>query len=146
MTTYLTQHVFDNISNSLNLRQLWLSEEDLNINVLPLRQPAPPWNANLAPNDPARDHWRQKTKEQFADPIKRNNHLQACLVKSNHKDKIWVNNGFENKRILEAQLVNFTGWVRGRLIPRDKINLMIQNRTNIRNPKTGKFMKKGEVT
>jgi hypothetical protein len=147
MTTYyLTQQVFDRISESLNLRKIKLTNDFLEIQTLITSEPAPPWNANLSPDDQSRDHWRKKTKEQFSDPEKRKRHLQACLEKANHKDKIWINNGVNNKRIRLEKMVDFPEWKRGRLIPKNKIDLMISNRITTRNPLTGKFMKKGATT
>jgi hypothetical protein len=140
---YVTQQVFDNISKSLNLETYPLKYNRAEVSVESMLVPYT-WNSNLAANDPIRYEYRKRTLEQFSDPVKRQRHLEACLKSSTHSDKIWINNGNQNKRIKEDQLTNFPGWSRGRLIPREKIDIMIANRTTTRNPVTGKFIKKME--
>lgn len=56
---------------------------------------------------------------QFSDPIKKQKHFDACIAKNaNHKNSIWINNGKENKRIYENELVQYLniGFVKGRLL------------------------------
>lgn len=85
-----------------------------------------------------REQARQKTLDQFNDSVKKEYHKSKCV---SHKDKIWINDGLKNKRIKEKDLINFFGWMRGRLIPKEKIELMINNRVTLRDKTTGRFLK-----
>jgi hypothetical protein len=65
--------------------------------------------------DTMKEHARKITLEQFNNPEMKKHHLESCI---SHSDKIWINDGVKNKRILENELANYPNFIRGRLIPK----------------------------
>jgi hypothetical protein len=90
---------------------------------------------------------KQNTILQFQNEEKKKRHLAGCLQSNgNHANKIWINNGVVNKRILPQDLMYFDFlWVRGRNIPKEVISKMINNRNQVKDPITGKFIKENNI-
>lgn len=84
---------------------------------------------------------RLKNKEQFDDPIKRDRHLRGFLAADgNHRNKIWINDGKQNKRVTENIFKkDYSNWCRGRLLgPGPKF---YEHGNRRKDPKSGRFMK-----
>lgn len=57
---------------------------------------------------------RQRSLEQFSNPEKAEKHKRACIP---HKNTIWINKDFKNKRVTEEEYVlKYSDWNRGRYI------------------------------
>jgi hypothetical protein len=69
-------------------------------------------------------HLSNVCKKQYECEEFRKKHLQACKENnSNHSDKIWINNGFKDKRVKEEIFENTfkkNGWVKGRIFKNEK--------------------------
>lgn len=72
-----------------------------------------------------REEYRQKAIDQYNDPVEREKHRQSCI---SHHDKIWINDGLNNKRIYEKDFINFEGWYKGRYIPKETVDKMTASR------------------
>lgn len=86
-----------------------------------------------------RQIYSERTKLQFQDPIKKKIHRNSC---NGHGDKIWINDGIKNKRIYANTSFLYGDWSKGRIINQETKDKMKQNRTTIKDPFTGRFIKK----
>ena len=100
----------------------------------------PSWIKGKTQSEQTKEKLRQRNKEQFSDPIKKQRHKESCKP---HSDRIWINNGVINKRVLPTDFVNkFLGWNKGRLISCENMKKLIENRQPVRDNKTGRYIKK----
>ena len=83
-------------------------------------------------NPELKEDLRKRAIQQYQDPIQKEKHRKSCVT---HHDKIWITNGVDNKRIYEYNIEYYPGWVRGRFIPRDTIDKMINARTKMKGEK-----------
>jgi len=78
---------------------------------------------------------REATRLQFLDPVKRKKHKDSCV---SHKDKIWINDGINHKRINPEEYdINYSNWNKGRIIPKDS-NFGNYDKSGSNNPFYGK--------
>lgn len=87
-----------------------------------------------------RESQRKKTLEKFSDPDYREFHKSRC---KGHSDKIWINDGKNNKRIIIEEIEKYPEWKRGRYIDKETLEKMSKSRS--KDPITGKFIKKGDI-
>lgn len=95
-------------------------------------------------NPEAKDKLRKANKKQFEDPVKRQKHLESFLTNNgNHKNTVWINNTIISKRVDKTHISNYinNGWVKGRLL---KDTQFWKHGNRNKDPKTGRFVKKGE--
>lgn len=92
------------------------------------------YRANDALSEQAKVKLRKAAQEQFADPIRAEEHRKTC---DGHKGKIWINDGSSNKRIDPNQMTKYNGWTRGRLIPKETA-FWNYDKTGSNNPFYGK--------
>jgi hypothetical protein len=59
---------------------------------------------------------------------------------------IWINNGTKHKRIKKEDLIKYSEWYKGRLIPQNQLLAMQRNRTTTKDPVTGRFTRREGVT
>lgn len=86
--------------------------------------------------------YKQNSINMFKDDNIKKKHLEGCIkFNKTFKSKIWINNGKINKRIYEKDLFLYKNWKKGRFIPDEVKNKMKQNRKNLKDIKTGKFIK-----
>ena len=90
-----------------------------------------------------RQIYSERTKLQFQDPIKKETHRINC---NGHGDKIWINDGYKNKRIYANTSFLYENWSKGRIINQETKDKMKQNRSMIKDPTTGRFIKKEYVS
>lgn len=91
--------------------------------------------------DEAKKNLKEKTRLQFEDPIKKENHRLACIAKNISKGTIWINNEYINKRVTEEiyqEEYSIKGWKRGRLFSNKEIKFFDFDKTGENNPFYGK--------
>lgn len=76
-----------------------------------------------------REIWRQRALDQYSDPYQIEKHRARCI---SHKDRIWITNGVDNKRIYEYDINLYPGWRRGRFIDQTTVDKMTQSRVKVK--------------
>ena len=101
-------------------------------------------NKNRFANTELREEYKSRTIEQFANTILRERHLLGCLGNNPAKGSVWINKDGVNKRISNTNIEEYliSGWSNGRIISEEQKIIMRENRVTIKDPKTGRFLKK----
>lgn len=78
---------------------------------------------------------REKTQKQFSNAELKEKHRKACIP---HKDKIWINDGINHKRVTNDIFIKeYSNWNKGRIIPKDS-KFGSYNKSGENNPFYGK--------